>query len=132
SLLVDDAAPVTALAQEPGRRRPQAARHWANSSSSRRLVVTGSRTTSIQVKRPHNQPVAAVTLVWRMASYMGCLVRIDILAERPGPEHCGQGGASVLISGRPLGARYGTSADTLEFVRDPDGVFGRPDLSEGF
>jgi hypothetical protein len=38
----------------------------------------------------------------------------------------------VLITGRPLGARYGASADTLEFVRDPDGAFGRPELSKGF
>src|SRR3954468_20783754 len=62
----------------------------------------------------------------------GCLVRIDVLAERPGPEHCGSQGATVLIAGRPLGTRYGTAADTIEYVRDPDQAFGRAQLAQGF
>lgn len=62
----------------------------------------------------------------------GCLLRIDALAERPGPEHCGWEGARVLIVGQPLGTLYTTPADTTEFVRDPDGVFDRPDLTAGF
>jgi hypothetical protein len=62
----------------------------------------------------------------------GCLLRIDVVAERPGPEHCGWGRARVIITGQPLGTPYTTPADTTEFVRDPDGVFGRPDLSTGF
>jgi hypothetical protein len=62
----------------------------------------------------------------------GCLLRIDVVAERPGPDHCGWEKARVLIVGQPLGARYTTPADTTEFVRDPDGVFGRPDLTAGF
>jgi hypothetical protein len=61
----------------------------------------------------------------------GCLVRIDVLAERPGPEHCDWQDADVLISGRPIGARYTSSDDDLSFVRDPKSVFGRPELSEG-
>jgi hypothetical protein len=62
----------------------------------------------------------------------GCLLRIDVLAERPGPDHCGWGHARVVITGQPLGAPYTTPADTTEFVRDPEGVFGRPDIAAGF
>lgn len=76
---------------------------------------------------------------WRpFANYLpwtdgeGCLLRIDILAERTGPEHCGYEDARVIIAGRPLGNRYTTSADAVEFARDPDGVFGRPELTAGF
>lgn len=76
---------------------------------------------------------------WRSnASYLpwtdadGCLLRIDVLAERPGPEHCGWQQARVLIVGQPLGTPYTTRADTTEFVRDPDGAFDRPDLTAGF
>lgn len=34
--------------------------------------------------------------------------------------------------GQPLGARYTTPADDIEFVRDPAGVYGRPELTAGF
>ena len=62
----------------------------------------------------------------------GCLLRIDVLAERPGPEHCDQQRARVLITGQPLGARYTTAADDTEYVRDPEGVFGDAALTAGF
>lgn len=62
----------------------------------------------------------------------GCPVRIDIVAERPGPDHCGWEDADVLIVGDPLGEPYTSPSDTLHFVRDPNGVFGVPQLSEGF
>ena len=62
----------------------------------------------------------------------GCLVRIDVLAERPGPGHCGWERATVLITGQPLGARYSSSSDDTEYVRDPDGVFDDPSLRAGF
>jgi len=62
----------------------------------------------------------------------GCLLRIDVVAERPGPEHCEWQAARTLIVGQPLGARYTTPADTTEFVRDPAGVYGRPELTAGF
>jgi len=61
-----------------------------------------------------------------------CLLRIDVVAERPGPDHCAWEDARVLIVGQPLGTSYTTPADDTEFVRDPEGVFGRPDLSAGF
>ncbi len=62
----------------------------------------------------------------------GCLLRIDVLAERPGPEHCGWEAAQTIIAGQPLGARYTAPEDTTHFVRDPDGVYGRPELTAGF
>jgi hypothetical protein len=62
----------------------------------------------------------------------GCLVRIDIVAERPGPDHCDWEDADVLIVGNPLGEPYTSPSDTLHFVRDPNGVFGVPELAEGF
>lgn len=61
----------------------------------------------------------------------GCLVRIDIVAERTGPEHCGWEDADVLIVGDPLGEPYSPS-DSLHFVRDPQGVYGLPQLADGF
>jgi hypothetical protein len=60
----------------------------------------------------------------------GCLLRIDVVAERPGPSHCGRQDADVLIVGEPLGERYGSTS--VQFVRDPEGVFGLPELAEGF
>jgi hypothetical protein len=62
----------------------------------------------------------------------GCLVRIDVVAEHPGPDHCGWERASVLITGRPLGARYTDATDGAEYVRDPEGVFGDASLTAGF
>ena len=61
----------------------------------------------------------------------GCRIRIDVLAERPGPEHCDWQSASVLITGRPVGARYSSVEDNVEYVRDPEGTFGRPELTNG-
>jgi hypothetical protein len=62
----------------------------------------------------------------------GCLIRIDVLAERPGPAHCGWDGADVIIMGAPLGSNYTSPTDTVEYVRDPKGVFGRPEFVTGF
>ena len=54
----------------------------------------------------------------------GCLVRIDVLADRPGPEHCGFQSVRVLITGDPLGTPYTTASDDIEYVRDADNVMG--------
>jgi hypothetical protein len=59
----------------------------------------------------------------------GCLVRIDVLADRAGPDHCGWQSARVIITGSPLGARYTNDGDDVEYVRDPNNVF---ELSERF
>jgi hypothetical protein len=53
----------------------------------------------------------------------GCLVRIDVLAERPGPDHCDWQASRVMITGNPFGSRYTDSADDVEYVRDPEGVW---------
>jgi hypothetical protein len=62
----------------------------------------------------------------------GCLLRIDVLAERAGPAHCGWEEASVIIAGRPLGSRYTDQRDVVEYVKDPKSVFGQPALAEAF
>jgi hypothetical protein len=61
-----------------------------------------------------------------------CLVRIDVLAERVGPEHCNFQDTRVLIMGQPLGARHTSRADTVEYVRDPKGSYGKPAFVSGF
>jgi len=62
----------------------------------------------------------------------GCLLRIDVLAERSGPDHCGWQEASVIIAGRPIGSRYSNQVDTAEYVKDLKRVFGLPALAEAF
>lgn len=54
----------------------------------------------------------------------GCLVRIDVLADRPGPAHCGYESARVIITGKHVGARYGGPGNSAHYVKDPDNVFG--------
>lgn len=62
----------------------------------------------------------------------GCLVRIDVVAERPGPSHCEWEDAQVLITGDPVGSAYGRGNASRHYIRDPDGVFGKEALAEGF
>lgn len=62
----------------------------------------------------------------------GCLLRIDVVAEWPGPEHCDWQRARVLIVGDPLGTPYTNAGNGIEYVRDPEGVFGEPALTAGF
>lgn len=62
----------------------------------------------------------------------GCLLRIDVLAERRGPDHCGWADAKVLIAGDPFESRYTSDADSVEYVSDPNGVFGVAEFPEGF
>jgi hypothetical protein len=62
----------------------------------------------------------------------GCLIRIDVLAERAGPEHCGWEKTRVLISGDPLGTRYSNHDTSLNYVRDPGGRYGVQAFVDGF
>jgi hypothetical protein len=62
----------------------------------------------------------------------GCLVRIDVLAERPGPEHCEWQDTRVLITGEPFGARYTKPENTRHYVRDPAGIYRDQSLVDGF
>jgi hypothetical protein len=74
---------------------------------------------------------------WRFRQYHdwadrdGCLVRIDVITDRPGPDHCGWEAARVIATGMPIGARFTTDADAIEYVRDPDGVFDDRSLTVG-
>jgi hypothetical protein len=54
----------------------------------------------------------------------GCLVRIDVLADRPGPAHCRYQSARVIITGKPVGTSYAGPGNSAEYVRDPNNVFG--------
>ncbi len=62
----------------------------------------------------------------------GCLVRIDVLAERPGPAHCGWQAARVITTGLPIGARYTDERNDANYVRDPGNVFGDPATASAF
>ena len=50
-------------------------------------------------------------------------MRIDVLADRPGPAHCGFEAARVIITGIPIGARYTDETSSATYVRDPGNVF---------
>jgi hypothetical protein len=60
--------------------------------------------------------------IWRTKD--GCRVRIDVMAERTGPDHCDFQLALVIITGTPFGARYTNAMNAREYVRDPENVFG--------
>lgn len=62
----------------------------------------------------------------------GCLVRIDVLAERRGPDHCGWEDSRVIITGDPFGTRYTDASTSVEYVRDPNGVYEIPEFVDGF
>lgn len=62
----------------------------------------------------------------------GCLVRIDVLDERPGPEHCDWQDTRVLTTGERLGERYTERENSREYVRDPTGIYRDQALVDGF
>jgi hypothetical protein len=62
----------------------------------------------------------------------GCLVRIDVFADRPGPAHCGFDTARVITTGIPIGARYNDETSSATYVRDPGNVFGDPATASAF
>lgn len=63
----------------------------------------------------------------------GCLVRVDVLTDGPGPAHCGYEAADVLWVGDKLGERYRTDeVQELSYVRDPEGVFDLPAVTAAF
>lgn len=80
--------------------------------------------------------VATEPPLWRQDTFGewfrdGCLVRIDVITDRPGPDHCGWGGTRVIAVGAPLGERFTSEADTVQFVRDPANAY-RAGLDQGF
>ncbi len=62
----------------------------------------------------------------------GCLIRIDVLGDRPGAEHCGFESARAIVTGEPVGARYTDANDDAEYIRDPENVFGDADTAAAF
>lgn len=83
--------------------------------------------------------VATEPRLWRLAgdyeewtSRDGCLVRIDVLAERTGAAHCGHQEARVIITGTPFGARQTSPQDARLYIRDPKGSYRDPELTRGF
>ena len=62
----------------------------------------------------------------------GCMVRIDVIAERSGADHCGFEEADVLITGRSIGSPYRGSDSATHYIRDPNGIFGDGRLQRGF
>jgi hypothetical protein len=62
----------------------------------------------------------------------GCLVRIDVLADRPGPAHCGFEAARIIITGISIGARYTDESSSATWVRDPSNVLGDPATASAF
>lgn len=67
-----------------------------------------------------------------MTANGGCPVRIDVLADRPGPAHCGYQAARVIITGIPVGVRYTDDSNAADYVRDPDNVFDDPAIASAF
>lgn len=72
---------------------------------------------------------------WRDPAYVewfrdGCLVRVDVITDRSGPEHCGWDSARVIVFGRALGEPFRTDAESVQYVRDRYDVF-RAGLDEG-
>jgi hypothetical protein len=63
---------------------------------------------------------------------LGCPVRVDVLYERTGPDHCGWQDTRVLVTGDPLGTRFQPFTNDVEYVRDPDGLYSDRGFVEGF
>lgn len=49
-----------------------------------------------------------------------------------GPEHCGWEDAVIMHLSMPLGAVTKSSSETRQYVRDPEGVLSRPELTAAF
>lgn len=62
----------------------------------------------------------------------GCLVRIDMLADRQGPGHCDFEAARVITTGESFGARFSSAEDDTAYVMDPRGVFGDRELMDAY
>ena len=54
----------------------------------------------------------------------GCVVRIDVITDNPGADHCGWGTSRYIAIGSPLGTPFTSPADDVQYVRDPANVYG--------
>ena len=73
--------------------------------------------------------IASEPPFWRQDGYgtwyrAGCVVRIDVITDRPGPGHCGWGNTRVLVFGSPLGTPFTNISDDVQYVRDPANEYG--------
>lgn len=62
----------------------------------------------------------------------GCALRPDVIADLDLAEHCELQAARGIVLGNPPGTRSETALTTFQFLRDPKGVVGRPDLAAAF
>jgi hypothetical protein len=60
----------------------------------------------------------------RWSTTDGCPVRIDVIADSPGPEHCDNQAARRLMVGQPLGERFTDLPDSTTYLRDPTETYG--------
>ncbi len=73
--------------------------------------------------------LASEPLLWRQNGYgtwfrAGCVVRVDVITDRPGPDHCDWGNTRVLVFGSPIGAPFTSPSDDVQYVRDPANEYG--------
>ena len=73
--------------------------------------------------------LASEPALWRQNGYgtwyrSGCLVRVDVITDRPGPDHCDWGNTRVLVFGSPIGAPFTGNDNSVQYVRDPANEYG--------
>ena len=73
--------------------------------------------------------LASEPQLWRQSGYgtwyrAGCLVRVDVITDRPGPDHCDWGNTRVLVFGSPIGAPFTGTDNDVQYVRDPANEYG--------
>lgn len=73
---------------------------------------------------------------WRFRAYFDwadrddCLVRIDVITDHRGSDHCNEQSARVITTGTPLGERFTNREDSSSYIRDPKGAYGVPAFTE--
>jgi hypothetical protein len=121
---------ITACAA-PGPSASVAASSSASSSGGAPVACAGRPGSVVDVASEPNWREFGEYRTWTTAEG-NCLIRIDVISDRPGPAHCGFDAARVIITGMPIGARFSSQADAAEYVRDPENVLGDPDTAAAF
>jgi hypothetical protein len=60
----------------------------------------------------------------RWSTTDGCPVRIDVIGDSQGPQHCNREAARTLTVGRPLGDRFTNASNSTAYLRDPAEAYG--------
>ena len=63
----------------------------------------------------------------RWTDVEGCPIRVDVISQTQGPDHCDWQSVTFLSIGDPIGEPFETAADMRRFVWDPDEVLPRVD-----